>query len=201
MKQKIKALSSLMDDECAVEQREALIEALRDDSRLQHRWRQYHMIRSVLRNDRSDYLYETDVASAALAIARRCQSEDRLGQDGFSDMWRQIKSGIAEWRQRASIWYGGAAVAATVAAVAFIAIPPTAELPGSAPASVPADLAAGPALFGQQAVDSTQWLSRSVLSSEQENLLSALVLSHNDYSVDGRPNHLRLVSYARNDTL
>ena len=195
-KQQLNDLSSLMDNECSAEQSKKLLEELCHDTRLQQCWRQYHLIRSVLRNERSSYLYDTDAACAALAIARREQTGISPNQQrGLVEILREAVACAVQSMRQAPVWFGGGAVAASLAAVAFFANPPYGEYPGVS-TNIAQD-SRNAELIPDVSVDRTRWRSDITLSAYQQDLLSTMMLSHTDFAVDDRLNHLQLVAYDR----
>jgi len=194
-KQQLNDLSSLMDNECGAEQSKKLLKELGRDPRLQQCWRQYHLIRSVSRNERSGFLHDTDVACAALAIARREQTGISPNQRGLVEILREAAACVVQSMRQVPVWFGGAAVAASLATVVFFASPPYGEYP-EIPSSIAQD-SQNAELISDVSVDRTRWRSDIALSSYQQDLLSTMMLSHTDFVVDGRLSHLQLVAYDR----
>ena len=152
-----------------------------------------------MRNYRASYLYDTDIASTTMAIARRERSIDSANVRSFAGIWRDLSAGIADTMRLKSIWYGGAALAASIAVVAFIAIPSNEfhaiMYHDAAQHAASSEYSTSSEYSNRTAADSVQWFSDNGLSTVQQNLLSAMMLSHNEFALNGRLSRVRLVSY------
>ncbi len=176
MKEKV---SALMDGELDGKAADDLLRSMPGDTGLRCAWARWHLIRTVLHQ-------ELDVlAPAGLAAAVSASLRD---EPTVLAPRRSLLPGRREWAR----WVGGAAIAASVAAVAVVGMRDLNGLPGAAAAQLLAQNAPAVQKGDVLRTSDTEW---KTISPEVRNDLNEYLVEHSEFNPASRMNGM--MSYVR----
>jgi sigma-E factor negative regulatory protein RseA len=174
-------LSALMDGELDRKATGDVLQTLASDSRLRCSWERWHLIRAALHQD----LAETPVSGVASATADGLREEPTV----LAPRGRLLPD-----RRDIGRWIGGAAIAASVAAVSVVGIRMVNPVPGTQPTQLATTQPVPNGNFVR--TSDTRW---NTISPDVENDLNLYMVEHSEFTPTSRMNgmmsYVRIVGY------